>query len=172
MDIKNVSDFFRRKSVDVLAEKTVFDFITSNKEPVQDPALSASLEKLFVDRPAVEEDEEKVAEQQIENEVFRNQYMPQTLDQVYDMERDAKQIGEGGKHSLVYQNLLADKVPISSGEEADGEAEEQGGVDLSGSQNSDEESDDESRFEKGTPRGKRFVDKDVKKVCDSSLCLR
>jgi len=166
IDIKNVSDFFRRKNVDVLAEQSVFGFITSHEGPEQEPALSEALEKLFVERPAVEENEQAAAEQEIEKEVFRQQYIPQTLEQVYDFERDAEKVGKGQKHDLVYRNLLADKVPMSSGNEADAEdtmgasdsTTSNGGADLS------EETDDESRFEKGTPRGKRFEDKEAKKV--------
>jgi RIO kinase 1 len=173
MDIKNVSDFFRRKNVDVLPEQTLFGFITSHDGPVQDPPLTEYLEKLFVERPAIEEGEKAAAEKEVENEVFRQQYIPQTLEQVYDIERDAEKVGKGRKDELVYRNLLADKAPVSSGNEADGE-DTMGG---SSSQGSDagsrsEDSDDESRFEKGTPRGKRFEDKEAKKVCMSVLLPR
>jgi RIO kinase 1 len=164
MDIKNVSDFFRRKSVDVLSEQTIFGFITSHGA-IQEPALADDLEKLFSERPVEKEGDAAAAEQEIDNEVFRKQYIPQTLDQVYDIERDAEKIGKGGKDDLVYRNLLADKIPMSSGNEADGE--DTGGASLgSDDENSEEgDSDDESRFEKGTPRGKRFEDKDAKKAC-------
>jgi RIO kinase 1 len=164
MDIKNVSDFFRRKNVDVLSEQTVFGFVTTYNEPVQDPALTEALEKLFIERPAIEEGEQAAAENEVEKEVFRQQYMPQTLDQVYDFERDAEKIGKGQKEDLVYRNLLADKVPMS-GNEADAEDTVGGSSPLSEGESGSDDSDDESRFEKGTPRGKRFEDKDVKKVC-------
>jgi RIO kinase 1 len=172
MDIKNVSDFFRRKNVDVLPEQTVFGFITSHDGPVQDPPLMETLEKLFVERPVVADGEKAAAEQEVDNEVFRKQYIPQTLEQVYDIERDAEKVGKGQKDDLVYRNLLADKVPMSSGNEADVEdtmagssshTTEEGG---SGS----DETDDESRFEKGTPRGKRFEDKEAKKVRAYDVC--
>ena len=171
MDIKNVSDFFRRKNVDVLSEQAVFAFITSH-DNIQEPALTEALEKLFVNRPPEKEGEQAVAEQEVENEVFRKQYIPQTLDQVYDFERDAEKVGKGQKDDLVYRNLLADKVPMSSGNEADGEdtmgaSSEQGS---GGDESESGDSDDESRFEKGTPRGKRFEDKEAKRVC-SSFCL-
>jgi RIO kinase 1 len=166
MDIKNVSDFFRRKNVDVLSEQTLFSFITTH-DNIQEPALSQSLEKLFVDRPAEKEGDKAVAEQEIENEVFRKQYIPQTLDQVYDFERDAGRVQKGERDDLVYRNLLADKVPMSSGNEADAEdtmgaSTEPGSGNEDGSESG--ESDDESRFEKGTPRGKRFEDKEAKRV--------
>jgi RIO kinase 1 len=166
MDIKNVSDFFRRKNVDVLSEQTVFGFITSHKEPVQDPPLTEALEKLFVDRPVDIEGEQAAAEREVEKEVFRQQYIPQTLDQVYDIERDAQKVGQGQKDDLVYRNLLADKIPVSSGNEA---SEDTVGAGSSPTSEEDtgsdsDDADDESRFEKGTPRGKRFEDKEAKKV--------
>ncbi|RDW65521.1 serine kinase RIO1 [Coleophoma crateriformis] len=164
MDIKNVSDFFRRKNVDVLSEQAIFAFITFHNGPTQEPALTEALEKLYVERPAEEDNEQAAAAKEVDNEVFRKQYIPQTLDQVYDIERDAEKVGKGQKDDLIYRNLLADKVPMS-GNEADGEDTMGGssshGSDDDGSQ--DEDSDDESRFEKGTPRGKRFEDKEAKK---------
>ncbi|KAH8762307.1 RIO1 family-domain-containing protein [Hyaloscypha sp. PMI_1271] len=164
MDIKNVSDFFRRKNVEVLPEQTVFGFVTSHDGSVKDPPLTEALEKLFVERPAVEEGEEAAAEQEVKNEVFRKQYIPQTLDQVYDIERDAEKVGKGQKDDLVYRNLLADKIPMLSGNEADVE-DVMGGSSSHASERGSgtEDSDDESRFEKGTPRGKRFEDKEAKK---------
>jgi RIO kinase 1 len=167
MDIKNVSDFFRRKNVDVLSEQAVFGFITSHDGAISEPKLSEALEKLFSERPAEKEGDAAAAEQEVANEVFRKQYIPQTLEQVYDFERDADKVGKGQAHDLVYRNLLADKVPMSSGNEADGE--ETGGASLGTESESvegseDEDEDDESRFEKGTPRGKRFEDKEAKKV--------
>lgn len=162
MDIKNVSDFFRRKNVDVLSEQVIFGFITSHEEPNQEPAIVEALEKLFIERPAAQEDEKAAAEQEIQTEVFRQQYIPQNLDQVYDFERDAEKVGKGQKEDLVYRNLLADKV-AQSGNEADAEDTMGGSSPPSEGESGSEDSDDESRFEKGTPRGKRFEDKEAKK---------
>lgn len=166
MDIKNISDFFRRKAVDVLSEQTIFSFITSYDTPTTDPAMTDALEQLFADRPEVEDTEQAVADQEVATQVFRQQYMPQTLDQVYDIERDAEKIGRGQREDLVYRNLLADKV-VMSGNEADGEdtiGEEEGSDGSEGEGSGSEDDEDERRFEKGTPRGKRFEDRDVKKV--------
>ena len=124
------------------------------------------MEKLYLERPAEKKGEEAAAEQEVENEVFRKQYIPQTLDQVYDFERDAEKVVKGQKDDLVYRNLLADRIPMSSGNEADAE-DTMGGSsehESEGNGSGSEESDDESRFEKGTPRGKRFEDKEAKKV--------
>jgi RIO kinase 1 len=163
MDIKNVGDYFRRQGVDVLAERTVFHFITAPEGPTEEPELAKAVEHLYEVRPEAAEDESAVAEREIDNEVFRNQYIPQTLEQVYDIEKDVHKLGQGHGEDLVYRNLLADQVVLPKEEQKDDEESE----DASGegaSLDDDESDDDESRFDKGTPRGKRFVDKEDKKV--------
>ncbi|KAI1094387.1 Serine/threonine-protein kinase Rio1 [Rostrohypoxylon terebratum] len=159
MDIKNTGDFFRRKGVDTLPDRTIFDFITSSHGPVEDPGLSASIEKLYA---PISSNEQTAAEKEVDNEVFRNQYIPQTLQQVYDIEKDAQVIGEGEGDKLVYKNLLADQVVTKQdAEDASSEDEESN----SGATLEDEAgSDDESAFSKGPPRGKRFQDKEAKKL--------
>lgn len=151
MDIKNVGDFFRRKSVDTLPDRSIYDFITDNTAPVEEPALSAVVEALYEKRLA-NEDEEQAA---VDNEVFRQQFIPQTLEQVYDIEKDVQKVNQGEGGDLIYANLLANQVvdPTTAAE---------GSEDVSSDGESGE--DDESRFEKGTPRGHRFEDKDEKKV--------
>lgn len=164
MDIKNVSDFFRRKSVDVLSERTIFGFITAIEGVVVEPLLTEELEKLYASRPEEDEGEEAAAEKEVDNEVFRQQYIPQNLEQVYDFERDARTIGEGKKNDLVYKDLLAEKISHKASADGEEDMKSNSSGDENGS-DSDDSDDDESRFEKGTPRGKRFEDKDSKKVC-------
>ncbi|KAI2639818.1 Serine/threonine-protein kinase Rio1 [Hypomontagnella submonticulosa] len=163
MDIKNTGDYFRREGVDTLPDRTIFEFITDPEGAVEEPGLSEAIEQLYASRPPFDSDEAAAAELEIDNEVFRNQYIPQTLEQVYDIEKDAQAIGQGEGEKLVYRNLLADQVvskpPSKSLSSEDGSAE---GATLDSDDES--ESDGESRFEKGRPRGKRFEDKDEKKL--------
>ena len=174
MDIKNVGDFFRRKNVDTLSDRAMFNFITVAQGPVEEPAMQDAIEKLFESQTAVEGDEE-TAEQEVDNEVFRNQYIPQTLEQVYDIEKDGQKVGMGRGGDLVYSNLLADQVvaPKKAGEDGgeDDETEEDGSADDGSGDgaalDSDADSQDGSLFEKGRPRGRKFEDKGEKKVCDS-----
>ncbi len=160
MDIKNVSDFFRRKNVDVLSEQALFSFITT--APYRDETVQPRLDALYEEKVKQEEAEEAgglsgdadeiAARQAVDNEVFRQQFMPQTLDQVYDIERDAEKVGEEGANAVVYGNLLAaKKAGEEELEESDSEDDEEAGE--------EEETDDEARFAKGTPRGKKFMDK-------------
>lgn len=168
MDIKNVGDYFRRQGVDTLTDRTVFNFITASTEPVEEPAMSQAVEKLYETRPLTEDDEAIAAELEVDNEVFRNQYIPQTLDQVYDIEKDGQRLGKGEGGDLVYSNLLADQVvqPKTKDEEeassdaSDDDSDESGdGADVGSG-----DSGDEGQFDKGRPRGRRFEDKDEKKV--------
>lgn len=168
MDIKNVGDFFRRKGVDTLSDRIIFNFITEGPGPVEGTEMTQKIEQLFENRPAAA-DEEQAAEQEVDNEVFRNQYIPQTLEQVYDIEKDAKRLDRGEGNDLVYSKLLADQVVApKKPEEEEGEEDESlssdddsdDGAEL----NSDDDSQDESRPDKGRPRGRRFEDKDEKKV--------
>jgi RIO kinase 1 len=161
MDIKNVGDFFRRQGVDTLQDRTIFNFITAPEGPVDEPELSRAIEHLYEIRPTVADTDEAAAALEVDNEVFRNQYIPQTLDEVYDIEKEAdKKVDD-----LVYKHMLADQVVSKkAGNEEEAESSDEGSDD--GGALSDEESSDEdqSRFEKGRPRGKRHEDKEEKKL--------
>ncbi|KAI1768967.1 Serine/threonine-protein kinase Rio1 [Hypoxylon sp. FL1150] len=164
MDIKNTGDFFRRQGVDTLSDRTVFDFITKSEGPVEEPSLAEAIEQLYATRRPSADDETAAAELEVENEVFRNQYIPQTLEQVYDIEKDAEKIGEGEGDKLVYRNLLADQVVSrTAAEERSSGDESDEGAALDSDSDSGGDDDDESKFSKGAPRGKRFEDKDEKK---------
>ncbi|KAL6909145.1 RIO1 family domain-containing protein [Trichoderma evansii] len=169
MDIKNVGDFFRRKGVDTLPDRAIFNFITVPEGPVEEPAMGEAIAKLYETRQSATNEEEAAAEE-VDTEVFRNQYIPQTLEQVYDVEKDVKRLGLGEGNELVYSKLLADQVvaPKADGEDKDADeeddSEDESGEGASLGDDDDESGDDESRFEKGRPRGRKFEDKDEKKL--------
>ena len=162
MDIKNVSEFFRRQGVDSLSERTTFGFITATQGSTAPEDMATTLQTLFDNR--LEETEEDNANVEVENEVFRNQYIPQTLEQVYDVERDVGEVARGGQDNLVYRDLLAEKlapeVPVADdGASADAAEDD----DQSSSDDEFENDQNADPFAKKTPRGKRFEDKDAKK---------
>ncbi|KAK4143185.1 RIO1 family-domain-containing protein [Dichotomopilus funicola] len=172
MDIKNVGDYFRRQGVDTLQDRTVFNFITATEDPTMEPQMSEAIERLYKSRPAVAETDEAIAALEVDNEVFRNQYIPRTLDQVYELEQDA------GEHvdKQIYQHMLADhvvdnqarsdaKAPVPATidhvEDKDANLSNEDGT---GSEGDDDSSEvDESLFEKGRPRGRKHEDKDDKR---------
>ncbi|KAI1822669.1 RIO1 family-domain-containing protein [Xylaria intraflava] len=162
MDIKNTGDFFRRQGVDTLADRIVFDFVIASGAPVEEPGLKESIEQLYAAQAELPIDDKAVAELEVDNQVFRQQYIPQTLEQVYDIEKDAERIGHGEGDKLVYRNLLADQVVLRKAADGQGSEEDQSDEGATISE-SDDESEDESQFSKGPPRGKRFENKEDKK---------
>src|SRR5947207_939509 len=168
MDIKNVSDFFARKGVDTLLERAVFEFVTAREGAVDATGMKNELEKLCKTTQEMEQDGKMGAEKEVDNEVFRQQYIPQSLEQVYDIERDAAKIEKGEAEDLVYKDLLADKVVspnvvvYTRGSSVPVNSSDIGSE--GGSKESWSEEDSEVEFEKGRPRGKRFVDKEEKRV--------
>lgn len=165
MDIKNVSEFFQRKGVNTLSERAIFSFITSEDGSVKMADMASTLERLQETRQGVETEEQGIADEEVDKEVFRNQYIPQTLEQVYDVERDAEHVGRGGKEDLVYKDLLADQLGTKHTVSANGQAEEgTSSIDNnSDGSSSGNDADREAMFATKEPRGKRFEDKDVKK---------
>ncbi|KAJ4268957.1 Serine/threonine-protein kinase rio1 [Fusarium torreyae] len=165
MDIKNVGDFFRRKGVDTLADRSIFNFITTPQGAVEEPEMAKTIETLYETR-ADATNEDQAAQIEVDNEVFRNQYIPQTLEQVYDIEKDAQKVTQGQGNDLVYSNLLPDQViaPKKDGGDADQEEGSTSDSDDEGASLSGDNSQDEADFEKGPPRGRRFEDKDEKKA--------
>ena len=126
--------------------------------------MVATIEKLFADVEANPNKEENTDE--VDTAVFRQQYIPQTLEQVYDIERDVEKIRAGEGSDLVYRDLLAGekaKQEENEGEEHDSDGD--GGVSVSGSESDEDEAGGEPKdpFAKKAPRGKRFEDKDAKK---------
>ncbi|KAF7719984.1 Uncharacterized protein PECH_008149 [Penicillium ucsense] len=166
MDIKNVGDFFRRKGVDTLPERTTFQFILS-PEGITDMSqgtepMFEEIEKLYVARAEGGDQENE----EVDTAVFRQQYIPQTLEQVYDVERDAEKIRDGAGADLVYGDLLATgKSKPTEAEDGDEDSDTSGGVSVSGSDSEGEEGDGAERdpFAKKAPRGKRFEDKESKR---------
>lgn len=163
MDIKNVTDFFSRKGVDCLSLRNVFGFVIAPDAGVEESQMAETVAKMYEARAQGGKEDEEV-----DNEVFRQQYIPQTLEQVYDIERDADKIGRGEGDDLVYRALLADKVAPDGGVELSTTgADEDDEDDVEATETDMDESGDEPRERRSgdeRPRGKRFEDKDAKKA--------
>lgn len=179
MDIKNVSDFFKRKDVAVLSDRKTYEFIVKQDGLMDLDAHQQSIEDLMANRDDADEDTE------VDNEVFRKQYIPQTLKDVYDAERDINQAKSEGRDALVYKDLLASssntpplttdmkdskKLPIpstlededtDSGAKLPSQSEDDAASEGASGSDSESDSGDEQQ---GRPRGKRFQDKDEKKA--------
>lgn len=78
-DCTNISDFFRKRGVATLTVKELFDFITDSSIHVNN--LEECLEKLS-EKAAGRDLEEMTAQEQIEEEAFKNIYIPKRLTEV------------------------------------------------------------------------------------------
>ncbi|KAF2418027.1 RIO1-domain-containing protein [Tothia fuscella] len=153
MDIKNVNDYFRRKGVDTLSERTLYIFVTTPNGSTELDGMRETVEGVYAKRTQLSEEEAKKEEQ--DDEVFRQEFIPQNLDQVYDIERDAEKIGQGDGDDLIYRsNLLADgKTPDEDQDDEEDDTD---------SDDTGEDGEWEER-DPGRPRGKKHVDPDEKK---------
>ena len=157
MDIKNISNFFQRKNINVLQDKQLYDYIVKTDGSTDEAVLIDQIDAIMSERPDLSLEE--VEKQEMDNEVFRKQYIPQTLDQVYDAERDAKELDTGKGNALVYKDLLARPNEEASIDRTGTEASDGNEInDSAETDDSNEDSDENSK-----PRGKRFQDKDAKK---------
>ncbi len=153
MDIKHVNEFFRRREVLVLTDRQVYSIITTSSVYLDLGQAKDSIQKIMANRSENEEDEDEV-----DNEVFRKQYIPQSLQEVQDVETDAERITGNGADDVMYRGLLADGKPRQAVENgSDIGTSQPDGNSINGSDEYLDEDPDK------TPRGKRFQDKDVKK---------
>ncbi|ETN39895.1 uncharacterized protein HMPREF1541_06121 [Cyphellophora europaea CBS 101466] len=172
MDIKNINDFFSRKNVFTLADRAVYDFIlrsasssTPNSNELEE--LEKEIDNLMSNRK-----ETDLEESEVDNAVFRNQYIPQTLNEVYDAERDIDTLNATGQDTRVYKDLLANKPtqpghstsPAASTSPASDNDSEGSDDAVGAALDGDSDSESYEDEEKGPPRGKRFVDKEEKKA--------
>ncbi|TGZ82993.1 Serine/threonine-protein kinase Rio1 [Ascodesmis nigricans] len=154
MDIKNITDFFRRQGVETIGMKRLFEFLTERaiEEDWAEERILEELAKI-----------EKGGETEADEEVFRQTYIPRTLEDVYDYERDAEKVGRGEGSQLIYRDLLANQGAAKEKEEEE-EEEEDEAEDEEESGDEDEESDEEREWKEKTPRGKKHEDRDAKKA--------
>lgn len=158
MDVKNVSNFFSRQGVTTMSEQTVFGFIVAADGTVNPTEMTDALQTL-----AAKADTEPRTND-VDREVFRNQFMPQNLDQVYDIERDAEKVKMGETEDLIYQSLLANKKDRREDFQDSAEVtSDEGGVAQGSGSGSDEDDSDEFEEREKKPKGKRFEDKDTKR---------
>jgi RIO kinase 1 len=149
MDIKNVTDYFRRKGVDTLSERACYSYITVVEGSTEFEGMRIMLEDMFAKRETLTEEQAKKEEQ--DDEVFRQEFIPQNLDQVFNIENDGVKLQEG--QDLIYKSaLLAEKDSASSDEDSEGDSD---------SSDADDEWEDR---EAGRPRGKKHVPLDDKKA--------
>ncbi|TFK40806.1 RIO1 family-domain-containing protein [Crucibulum laeve] len=115
-DIKNVEDFFGRLGVRVLGLRRCFEFVTREslgEEVKVDEVLQQWLEQ---DQEGNNDDEEgdqdvtagkdKADQKAHEDSVFMRSFIPRTLNEVYDPERDVEKLTRGEGEGLIYADTI------------------------------------------------------------------
>ncbi|XP_055614351.1 serine/threonine-protein kinase RIO1 [Uranotaenia lowii] len=99
-DCTNITDFFRKKEVSTMTVKELFDFITD--ATITEANMEDCLETIS-DKISNRSFDEFTEQQKLEEEVFKQIFIPKTLHDVYDVERDI--FGKGNKEELVYKTI-------------------------------------------------------------------
>jgi RIO kinase 1 len=107
MDCYNITVFFRKKGVTPMRTKELFDFVTD----LSITDVDAYLQKM---QDVVSNREHNQVEEEAEDEVFRQIYIPRTLEEVIDYEQDIEKAGRGDQ--LSYLKLTGVKLPSQHNE--------------------------------------------------------
>merc|ERR1712168_488009 len=109
-DCTNINDFFRKKGVAVMTLKELFDFVT-------DPLITDDNVDEYLAHAqeiASKRSQEELTEaDKINEQVFKNVYIPQRLDEVVHYAEDVERAREGDTDNLHYANLTGMKTDLS-----------------------------------------------------------
>ncbi|GAA96964.1 uncharacterized protein L969DRAFT_105534 [Mixia osmundae IAM 14324] len=171
-DIKNVEEFFNRRGVQTLGLRETFDFTIGNWDH-RDLSLRVIRDEL-ARRLALEHEADQAAEantltagdlnsehKRDEDAIFAKSFIPRTLYEVYDAERDVETVQRGEGDQLIYGKLTGmDQVETAA----------QDGIESQSSEDSGSESESDSESDSGGDddrvrvlKGKKFEDKQAKK---------
>lgn len=117
-DCINIIGFFRQHQVSTLNLRRLFDFITDINIISIDEYLVAAHEATMADSDdgdgQGDEDGEMRNQQQIDEQVFRQAFIPRTLNEVIDIERDVEQMQAGDTSELLYTKLIGIDVQMGN----------------------------------------------------------
>ncbi|KAJ2066340.1 Serine/threonine-protein kinase rio1, partial [Coemansia sp. S2] len=117
-DCNNVTEFFRKRgNVRTMSLRRLFEFIT-------DPAAGSSSDDIDQALEVIQEEMEHVSDEELlklraDDEVFRQSYIPRTLDEVEDYVRDVIKINDGKTDELIYNKLVG--LSLSTANVPDGD---------------------------------------------------
>ena len=204
-DVKNVEQYFGRRGVTTLGLRRCFEFVTretfgaDGEAGLSDPeVLKRWLDTPPPDDPSTETDGERAAglDAQQEDSVFFKSYIPRTLNEVYDPERDLEAVKKGGK--TIYSDTIgivnpgpgatalrvegdgpavgekpkvhfSDGVGLEDETQSVGEEEEGDDEDDEDEDGLDEEGENEGEPREKKLRGHKHEDKEAKKVIPESV---
>lgn len=109
-DCMNVNQFFMKNGVSVLTTKELFDFVTDPS--VTDDNLEDCIQKLM-EQAGTRSIADLTAEEQVDAEVFMKTFIPKSLDEIRNPEKDIRSVTERGDN-LTYTTVIGLKPDLSS----------------------------------------------------------
>jgi len=100
-DLTNVNEFFRRKGVAILGLKELFDWVVNPSGGSGEDELD-----ILAERAAGRTEEERTAQQIVDEEVFKQVFIPRRLNEVFSPEEDLSKIKAGGDDSVQYESVV------------------------------------------------------------------
>lgn len=108
-DCVNVNQFFMKNHVSVLTTKELFDFVTDPS--INDKNLEDCIQRLM-DKASSRSLADLTAEEKVNAEVFMKSFIPKSLDEIRNPEKDIRSAGVGD--SLSYTTVVGLKPDLSS----------------------------------------------------------
>jgi len=156
-DCNNVNDFFRRKNVAVLTLKGLFDFVT-------DPTITADNVDRYLEeaqkRIEAGLDDSVTNEEQVAEEVFKQTFIPQKMDEVINFQKDARRAQSG--ESVDYLRFLGLKGDLSVSEKPEILAEDREEAEGKEGEEKEEEEYEEKREVEGSEEARIHEDDEKK----------
>jgi RIO kinase 1 len=192
-DIKNIEDFFERFGVKCLGLRRCFDFITRVQVVEEGQDEGSALKRWLTEAdeeqqssPSMDGSNDKITSSNTsaahEDNIFLQSYIPRTLNEVYDAERDVEVLTKGDGKNLIYAETIGLAHPTPSvsqegevrphvrfkGEVSleDGDLVDEDELTSSSEEEGSEgpEANEKDAFDPRTPRGHRHEDREAKKA--------
>jgi RIO kinase 1 len=179
-DIKNVEDFFAKMGVSCLGLRRCFEFIVKEKLDITDALNDEDVFKQWVELAASEDPsrgdaiETASGRSAHEDAIFEKSYIPRTLGELYDPEREVAALSLDDWQKPIYADTIelvrpaesdtGDDVQLDDGKELLITLPGDDPQDSVSDSSSEAEGQDMKSFEDKRPRGHRHEDRELKKV--------
>lgn len=199
-DLRNVEDFFSKRGAPTIGLRRTFEFVTRDNIASDGTTSVEDVLRAWMATPEPEAqgphpDGERNGGAAHEDEVFMRSYIPRTLNEVYDPERDVDVLARGDGGNLIYRDTIGIVAPAEKGvgdvdgavqqagkpaqpkkavsfaadgkEDPDSSDEEDEGPEGASGDEEDGSEDEDGAKKDRKPRGHRHEDKEAKKVTPS-----
>ncbi|KAJ1663981.1 Serine/threonine-protein kinase rio1 [Coemansia sp. RSA 1813] len=108
-DCNNVNEFFRKRgNVRTMSLRRLFEFITDPTIGTAEADVERALEDIKAEMEEISD--AALSKMREDDEVFRQSYIPRTLNEVVDYERDVQKVNDGKSNELIYNKLVGLKL--------------------------------------------------------------